>query len=161
METANVAQSEGISRMDRMLVKRIAKCLMGILIVVIAAIGVVCVVPTEIMRLRNVELIERSILADMSIPKGILEFVAARFRRESIIIFQLPNDAISDRKLSNFTSSQQRKDAAKRIAEAAHACGLRIDPSPEDNLMAFQGADYSVIYMNSSNVAYLVYLGAQ
>ena len=160
MEVANVAQSER-DFMGKIFAKRIVKLLVGVLVVAILAVAIVVIMPTETMHLRNTEFIERRISSDIAIPRESLEFVGGRFRRETIVVFQLQNDAIPVGNFSRFSSTQQQMEAAKRVSEVALACGVRITPLADDVMLGFQGADYSVICLNSTNVSYLVYLGAQ
>lgn len=130
-------------------------------VILTIVVGVVFLVPSEAMHLKNHESVRQRLSSEIPIPVEDMEFVAGRFRRESIIIYRVSNGTIPTGKFSKPSSSLARGELEERISEVASACGMTIPTSADTELLSLRRSDYSVICVNSTNVSYIIYFGAQ
>ncbi len=129
-----------------------------ILLSVIA--GVILLVPTERVNSNNTQYADRRLLSDLSISNQI-DFVAGRFRRESVIVYRLLSSDFSTNKFSLVQTEELKRDYVKRISAVARSCNVDFMPQMDDDFLVFYGSDYSVVYVKSKPNSYIIYFGAQ
>ena len=84
-------------------------------IILSAIVSVILIVPTECVNSCNTQYAERRLLSDLSISNQI-DFVAGRFRRESLIVYRLLSSDFSTSKFSNIRTEALKRDYVKRIS---------------------------------------------
>lgn len=130
----------------------------AVTILVIAS--VILFVPTESENSNNTQYADRRLLSDLSISNQI-NFVAGRFRRESVIVYRLLSSDFSTNKFSLVRTDELKRDYVKRVSAVARSCNVDFTPQMDDDFLFFYGSDYSVVYMKSKPNSYIIYFGAQ
>lgn len=144
-----------MSRASKNLIRR------GTIIVAILFMGggmLVCV-PTEMTYFRNTGFVEERLRHELSINQ--VEFVAGKFRRESMIVYRVLKSEPPMGKFRQVISEAQRRDCAKSVSEIMASFGIDAKVSANDDFFEFYGSDYSVILLRAESNTYLIYLGAQ
>ena len=129
-------------------------------ILLFVIVGVVLFVPTEKVNSHNTQYVDRRLLSDLSISNQI-DFVAGRFRRESVIIYRLLSSDFSTSKFSLVRTEELKRDYVKRVSAVARSCNVDFTPLMDDEVLVFYGSDYSVVYVKSKPSSYIIYFGAQ
>ena len=129
-------------------------------ILLFVIVGVVLFVPTEKGNSHNTQYVDRRLLSDLSISNQI-DFVAGRFRRESVIIYRLLSSDFSTSKFSLVRTEELKRDYVKRVSAVARSCNVDFTPLMDDEVLVFYGSDYSVVYVKSKPSSYIIYFGAQ
>jgi hypothetical protein len=129
-------------------------------ILLFVIVGVVLFVPTEKVNSHNTQYVDRRLLSDLSISNQI-DFVAGRFRRESVIIYRLLSSDFSTSKFSLVRTEELKRDYVKRVSAVARSCNVDFTPLMDDEVLVFYGSDYSVVYVKSKPNSYIIYFGAQ
>jgi molybdopterin/thiamine biosynthesis adenylyltransferase len=129
-------------------------------IILSAIVSVILIVPTECVNSCNTQYAERRLLSDLSISNQI-DFVAGRFRRESLIVYRLLSSDFPTSKFSNVRTEALKRDYVKRLSESARSCNVNFTPSMNDHFLVFYGSDYSVVYVKSKPQSYMFFFGAQ
>ncbi len=129
-------------------------------ILLFVIVGVVLFVPTEKVNSHNTQYVDRRLLSDLSISNQI-DFVAGRFRRESVIIYRLLSSDFSTSKFSLVRTEELKRDYVKRVSAVARSCNVDFTPLMDDEVLVFYGSDYSVVYVKSKPNSYIIYIGAQ
>ena len=129
-------------------------------ILLFVIVGVVLFVPTEKVNSHNTQYADRRLLSDLSISNQI-DFVAGRFRRESVIIYRLLSSDFSTSKFSLVRTEELKRDYVKRVSAVARSCNVDFTPLMDDEVLVFYGSDYSVVYVKSKPNSYIIYFGAQ
>ena len=130
----------------------------AVTILVIAA--VILFVPTESVNSNDTQYADRRLLSDLSISNQI-DFVAGRFRRESVIVYRLLSSDFSPNKFSLVQTEELKRDYVKRVSAVARSCNVDFTPQMDDDFLVFYGSDYSVVYVKSKPNSYIIYFGAQ
>ena len=121
---------------------------------------VVLFMPTEKVNSRSTQYADRRLLSDLSISNQI-DFVAGRFRRESVIIYRLLSSDFSTSKFSIVRMEELKRDYVKRVSAVARSCNVDFTPLMDDDVLVYYGSDYSVVYVKSKPSSYIIYFGAQ
>ena len=129
-------------------------------ILLFVIVGVVLFVPTEKVNSHNTQYVDRRLLSDLSISNQI-DFVAGRFRRESVIIYRLLSSDFSTSKFSLVRTEELKRDYVKRVSAVARSCNVDFTPLMDDDVLVYYGSDYSVVYVKSKPSSYIIYFGAQ
>ena len=129
-------------------------------ILLFVIVGVVLFVPTEKVNSHNTQYVDRRLLSDLSISNQI-DFVAGRFRRESVIIYRLLSSDFSTSKFSLVRTEELKRDYVKRVSAVARSCNVDFTPLMDDDVLVFYGSGYSVVYVKSKPNSYIIYFGAQ
>ena len=136
------------------------------LVIIVAAVAILVIasvilfVPTESENSNNTQYADRRLLSDLSISNQI-NFVAGRFRRESVIVYRLLSSDFSTNKFSLVRTDELKRDYVKRVSAVARSCNVDLTPQMDDDCLFFYGSDYSVVYMKSKPNSYIIYFGAQ
>ena len=129
-------------------------------ILLFVIVGVTLFVPTEKVNSRSTQYADRRLLSDLSISNQI-DFVAGRFRRESVIIYRLLSSDFSTSKFSIVRTEELKRDYVKRVSAVARSCNVDFTPLMDDDVLVYYGSDYSVVYVKSKPSSYIIYFGAQ
>ena len=147
--------------MIRIPIRTIAKWTLAMTtILLFVIVGVVLFVPTEKVNSHNTQYADRRLLSDLSISNQI-DFVAGRFRRESVIIYRLLSSDFSTSKFSIVCTEELKRDYVKRVSAVARSCNVDFTPLKDDDFLVFYGSDYYVVYVKSKPNSYVIYFGAQ
>ena len=137
-----------------------------LLVIIVAAVAILLIaavilfVPTESVNSNDTQYADRRLLSDLSISNQI-DFVAGRFRRESVIIYRLLSSDFSTSKFSLVRTEELKRDYVKRVSAVARSCNMDFTPLMDDEVLVFYGSDYSVVYVKSKPNSYIIYFGAQ
>ena len=147
--------------MIRIPIRTIAKWTLAMTtILLFVIVGVTLFVPTEKVNSRSTQYADRRLLSDLSISNQI-DFVAGRFRRESVIIYRLLSSDFSTSKFSIVRTEELKRDYVKRVSAVARSCNVDFTPLMDDDVLVYYGSDYSVVYVKSKPSSYIIYFGAQ
>lgn len=147
--------------MIRIPIRTIAKWTLAMTtILLFVIVGVTLFVPTEKVNSRSTQYADRRLLSDLSISNQI-DFVAGRFRRESVIIYRLLSSDFSTSKFSIVRTEELKRDYVKRVSAVARSCNVDFMPLMDDDVLVYYGSDYSVVYVKSKPSSYIIYFGAQ
>ena len=135
---------------------------LSLLCVTMVTLAAIFILPTKFRYSpSDTSYVERSLHADIGIDLANSELIAGAFRREPVLVYQLNEDKIHEERFVRVLSEQQKKDFVNRIAKILQARNIRLTLSDDYETFQFLGSDYSVLYVRSRPVSYLVYFGAQ
>lgn len=161
MERVNAAYKNDELIMIRISIRRLVKWALAMTTILLSVIVcMILLVPAESVSAYNTQYADRRLLADLSISNQI-DFVAGKFRRESIIVYRLLSSDFSTGKFALVRTEELKQDYVKRVSAVARSCNIDFTPLMDDDILVFCGSDYSVIYVKSKPNSYIVYFGAQ
>ena len=135
------------------------RCVVIIIVILFMGLGVMIFVPTEMTYCHKTRFVEERVCRDLSINS--MEFVAGRFRRESILVYHVQRSDLVTSKFSQVIVEKQKRECVKRVSGIMDSCGIDVKVSLRDDFFVFYGSDYSVILLKAELDTYLIYLGAQ